>query len=64
MIMSTSHARLVPPRAKYEDRVSMQVPGMLGSHCFATGLHAKDSRKVNMSWLMVTSAMTMYSMMA
>lgn len=59
MMMRTSHAKLVPPRAKYEDKASIQVPGMLGSHCFATGVHANDSRKVNMSWLVVTSAMTM-----
>lgn len=31
-IIRTSQARLVPPRAKYIDSVSIQVPSMLLSH--------------------------------
>lgn len=45
----TSQNRLVPPRAKYVGRVLMQLPGILGSHCFAIGVQAKESRKVKMS---------------
>lgn len=31
-IMSKSHARLVPPRAKYIERVSIHLPEILLSH--------------------------------
>jgi hypothetical protein len=64
MMISTSHARLVPPRAKYVGRVLMHVPGMLGSHCLATGEQAKESKKVKMNWLTVTSPSVTYRTMA
>jgi len=54
MMIRTSQARLVPPRAKYVGKVLMQVPGMSGSHCFAIGEQAKERRKVNTSWLTIT----------
>jgi len=35
-MISTSQARLVPPRAKYMDSASMQEPSTLGSHSVIT----------------------------
>lgn len=48
-MIRTSQPKLVPPNAKYVGMVSMQVPGMLGSHCFATGVQANESKNVKAS---------------
>jgi hypothetical protein len=37
-MINTSQARLMPPRAKYMDNASMQVPSTLGSHSAETNL--------------------------
>lgn len=52
-MISTSQARLMPPRAKYIDSVSIQVPSMLLSHSAMDSV----SNTVVLQWLLWTHAL-------
>lgn len=54
----------MPPKAKYIAKALMHVPGMLGSHCLATGEQPKANRKANISWLAVTRPRVTYKTIA